>query len=297
MKKIKFVFGLFLLFILSCSLSNNSFRKADLTKFLPAQISDFSREDQPDVFPADSIYDFLGDAATEYINYGVLQAANSEYHSSNATYSVNIFEFAGSLGAFGIYARKRQPDDRFISIGAESLIGNGYLYYFKGKFFMTINSVGNKLPDLQQLDSFASAIDSLIPGSKIFPRQLSVFPDRRLIAHSEQFWPHGFISYEVPDSCFSADYMRKGETCRLFYAADRPLSQFETFKKLIQIKGRILTHMAGVGDNSIYAITDDDGKILAGFSDGIIYGVMNVANDYWAKALCEELFENLGKKL
>ena len=162
---------------------------------------------------------------------------------------------------------------------------------------MTINSYGDDLPDLESLKNLATAIDSLLPGNDMFPMELGVFPDKRLIANSEQFWPKGFDNYAIPESCWSADYVRNGKTCRLFYSLNRPNLEYDTFVKLVQKKGRILKHMAGVGKNSVYAIIDDDRKILLGYSDHTIFGVLDVANDYWAKALCEAMFENLGKEL
>jgi hypothetical protein len=297
MKRLLFYLLLIIALSLSCSSSPNEITKADLKKFLPVEITGFNRTGELKIYPADSLQGYLGAANDVYLRYGVVQAASCEYTKDNTAYAVDLFEFSNILGAFGIYARKRLPDDQFIGLGSESLIGNGYIYYFKNRFFMTINSLGNNLPDWQSLNAFAATIDSLIPGIGRMPKQLATFPEKRLIAHSEKFWPHGFDNFEVPDSCFSADYLRNGQTCRLFYATNRPLTEYDTFTKLLQRRGRIMTHMAGVGGNSIYAITDDDIKILLGYSDGVIYGVMDVANDYWAKALCEALFENLGKKL
>lgn len=297
MKKLLILMPVIVLFITSCSSSNRQTASTDLAKFLPAKLDSYTRLFKVKNLPADSLTNYLGDVARQYIIYGVRQAASADFKKENITYSVDLFEFENPLGAFGIYAQNRKPDDRYLSLGTESLIGNGYIYYLKGRFYMTINSISDELPDLESLDRFASLIDTLIPGVEAFPQQIFAFPEKRLIGHSQKFWPLGFDYYDVPESCFSADYQRGADICRLFYAENRPITEYETFKKLIQRKGRILTHMAGVGDNSIYAITDDYGKILLGYNDHIIFGVLRVSNDYWAKALCEALFENLGKQL
>ena len=295
-KHLILLFGAMLI-LTSCSSSNRQTASTNLAKLLPAELDGFTRLAKVKDLPADSLINYLGDVGQEYISYGVRQAASADYKKDNITYSVDLFEFVNPLGAFGIYAQNRKPEDRYLSLGTESLIGSGYIYYFKGRFYMTINSISDELPDLESLDKFGSLVDSLIPGVEAFPQQIFAFPDKRLIQHSQKFWPLGFNYYDVPESCFSADYERNGDICRLFYAENRPITEYETFKKLIQRKGRILTHMAGIGNNSIYAITDDYGKILLGYNDHIIYGVLRVSNDYWAKALCEALFENLGKQL
>jgi hypothetical protein len=284
------------LMITSCSPSKKGQPKTNFDNILITDLDGFSRTGQLKIYSADSLSNYIG-ATDMYISYGVIQVAGTEYHKDAFTYSVDIFEFDNPLGAFGIYARKRQPTDKFIGLGTESFIGDGYVYYFKDRYFMTVNSYGNDLPDLISLNRLAQAIDSLIPGAAAYPQQIMIFPDKRLIEHSQKFWPHGFDYYAVPESCFSADYERYGKTCRLFYALDRPIIEYETFKKLIQQKGRIITHMADVGKNSVYAINEIDGKILLGYSDHVIFGVLDVTNDFWAKALCEAMFENLGKKL
>ena len=284
------------LIISSCSSSKKSQPKTNFDKILITELDGFSRTGQLKFYSADSLANYIS-AADIYRGFGVIQVAGAEYHKDDFTYSVDIFEFDNPLGAFGIYARKRQPTDNFIALGTESFIGGGYVYYFKKRYFMTVNSYGNDLPDLTSLNRLTQAIDSLLQGTAVYPQQIMIFPDKRLIEHSQKFWPHGFDYYAVPESCFSADYQRGGKTCRLFYAMDRPIIEYETFKKLIQQKGRILTHMADVGKNSVYAINEIDGKILLGYSDNVIFGVLDVTNDFWAKALCEAMFENLGKKL
>jgi len=282
--------------ILNCSSAKVKRPKTSFDNILISELDGFSLTGQLKIYSADSLANYIS-AADMYKSYGVIQVAGADYHKDDFTYSADIFEFDNPLGAFGIYARKRQPTDKFISLGTESFIGDGYVYYSKDRYFMTVNSYGNDLPDLISLNRLAQAIDSLIPGTAVYPQQITIFPDKRLIEHSQKFWPHGFDYYAVPESCFSADYKRGDKTCRLFYALDRPIMEYETFKKLIQQKGRILTHMADVGKNSVYAINEIDGKILLGYSDHVIFGVLDVTNDFWAKALCEAMFENLGREL
>jgi len=281
--------------LLGCSSAEKSRPITDFDKILIAEIDGFTRIGQMKIYSADSLANYIA-AVDEYTSYGAIQVAAAEYSKDGFTNSVDIFEFDNLLGAFGIYARKRQPTDTFIGLGAESFIGSGYIYYFKDRYFMTVNSYGDDIPDIAGLNRLAEAIDSLIPGTAVYPQQIMIFPKNGLIEHSQKFWPRGFDTYAVPESCFSADYESEGKTCQLFYAPDRSITEYETFKKLIQQKGRILTHMADVGENSVYAISEIDGKILLGYSDKVIFGVLNVANDYLAKDLCVALFENLGKE-
>ncbi|MCP4580254.1 MAG: hypothetical protein GY839_01455 [candidate division Zixibacteria bacterium] len=283
--------------LLNCTSSDNKTATYDINDILIPEIGGFTRSDQLNIYPADSLYNYIDGAAEEFIGYGVTQVASAEYRKGDFIYAVDIYEFADPLGAFGIYARRRLPTDRFIDLGAEALIGSGYVYYLKDRFFATINSYGEDLPDLTSLNNFAEALDHYIPGTAVDLEPYAVFPAKRLIDHSQRFWPHGFDNYAVPESCFSADYKRGNAVCRLFYSLNRTNTEYETFKTLIQRRGRVMTHMAGFGGNSIYAITDDDGKILLGYSNEIIFGVMAVSNDFWAKALCEAMFENLGLEM
>lgn len=291
------IFCALALSIFGCSSKENVQTKTNFANILPAQLTGFKRTGPEKTFVADSLYTYIDGAADEYVAYGVLQVASAEYAKDQLIYSVDIYEFADPLGAFGIYSKRRLPDDRFMDIGSESLLGNGYLYYLKNRFYMTINSFNDRLPDYESLSSFAMAIDSLIPGTGLMPPQLSIFPEKRLVRHSEQFWPHGLENFAAPESCFTADYERNSERCTLFFSENRTQTEYETLMKVVQQQGRIFTHDAGVGKNSIYAVTDTYGKVLVGFSGGVIFGVTNVSGDYWAKALCEALFENLGKTL
>ncbi len=288
---------IFALMIAGCSYENQSLPAIDFNTVLSTKLPDFTRTSDIRVFSREQLAEKFAGNAELYLAYDITQAAGVEYKKNNMTYSVDIYEFSDMLGAFGIYARKRMPDDNYISVGTQSLLGEGYIYYFKDRYFMTINTFGDDLPELQSLTSLAKSLDRLLPGSEMMPTQFDVFPDKRLAGHSFKFWPKGFDSYAVPESCWSADYIRYDKTTRLFYARNRTNIEYDTFVKVLQKQGRIMTHMAGVGEKSVYAITDDNGKILVSYSDGIIFGVINVTNDYWAKALCTALFENMGLKL
>ena len=283
--------------IINCSTPDKKIEMTDFTMVLPDTLNGFARTDRVKVYPADSLYSYIDGAAEEYLGYGVVQVASCEYIMNELTFSVDIFEFASLLGAFGVYSRHRLSSDNFINLGTEALLGSSYIYYLKDRFFMTLNSYGDNLPDFESMNSFAAAIDSLLPGTALYPRQIMVFPQKRLIMHSEKFWPHGFEKFAAPESCFSADYKKRNDTCTLFYSLNRDESEYETFKKVIQQRGRILSHTAGVGKNSIYSVSEQDGRILLGYSDRVIFGVLEVSGDYWAKALCEALFDNLGLKL
>jgi len=154
------------------------------------------------------------------------------------------------LGAFGIYSKHRLPADNFIELGTESLLGPSYIYYFKDKFFIIINSLSRGLPDFESMYGFARSIDSLVPGSPVYPQQLMVFPQKRLVAHSEKFLINGLESFAAPESCFTADYARGDDTSTVFYSLNRTEPEFRTLVKVINRKGRILSNTAGVGRNS-----------------------------------------------
>jgi len=292
-----FTFCILISSMLGCSTGEQPQAGVDFARILPDRLAGFGRTGPVKTFLADSLYNYIDGAADEYVAYGVIQVASAEYARDQLIYSVDIYEFADLLGAFGIYSRRRLPEDRFIAIGSEALMGNGYVYYLKNRFYMTINSFNDRLPDYESLISFAMAIDSLIPGPAQMPPRLSAFPQVRLVQHSEQFWPHGLENFAAPESCFTADYEKDSERSRLFFSENRNPAEYETLLKVVQQQGRIFTHDAGVGKNSSYAVTDTYGKVLIGFSDGVIFGVVNVAGDYWAQDLCEALFENLGKTL
>lgn len=286
-----------LFLLINCSTEKQSAPLIDFNTLLSTKLEGFSRSSEINVFNRKQLADRLANNSEIYLTYGIRQAAGCQFQKDNTTYSVDIFEFSNMLGAFGIYARRRMPGDKYISVGTQSLIGQGYIYYFKDRFFMTINTYGDDLPGFQSLIDLTELIDNLLPGPELMPTQIEIFPEKRLIINSFKFWPKGFDNYSVPDSCWSADYSRYNKTTRLFYSLNRSNVEYDTFVKLLQKKGRVMTHMAGVGQKSVYAISEDDGKILLGYSEGVMFGVINVTNDYWAKALCEALFQNMGLEL
>ena len=288
---------LFFLFSLNCSSSPEKKPGINFDNIFRKQLGGLTRTSPIKEYPADSLYNYLDGAADEYIAYGIIKVISSEYAKDDFNCSIDLFDFSDKLGAFGIYAKRRLPTDNYIDLGTESLIGNSYVYYFKDRFFMTVNTYGRGLPELGLLSDLAAAVDSVLPGDGTYPDQIMVFPQKRLVTHSEKFYPHGLESFAAPESCFTADYKKGRAVCTLFYAANRSQLEYDTFVEVIGMKCRILTHTAKMGNNSIYAVSDTEGKILAGYSHGIIFGVLNVSGDYWARALCSALFDNLGLQI
>ena len=279
--------------ILSCSSSDNSKTTTDMSSILVENIAGFTRKSRVKVFPPDSLYNYINRTADDYIPYGVVRVAIGEYSKGDLIYSVDLFEFSNPLGAFGIYSKRRLPDDEFIGLGTEALLGAGFIYYLKDRFYITINSYSDNLPDFESLINFASALDSLIPGAAAYPYQVRAFPQKRLVKHSDKFWPHGLDNFAAPESCFSALYKKNNAICTLFFSVNRTRTEYDTIVKVIQKRALILSHTAGLGQNSIYAVSDQDGKMLVGYSEGVIFGVIGISGDYWAKALIRALLENL----
>ncbi|MCD6163655.1 MAG: hypothetical protein J7K40_14735 [candidate division Zixibacteria bacterium] len=287
-----FILYMFILFA-NCSSHEKNDSSTDYKSIFPDKLDGFSLTSPLKIYPADSLYEYINGEAEEYVTYGTVQVVSCEYSKEKLKYSIDLFEFEDPLGAFGIYSKRRLPGDRFIELGTETVLGNSFIYYLKDRYLITINFYGNSLPDFESLSHFAVIIDRQTPGYALYPQQIMVFPQKRLVSHSEKFWIHGFKNFAAPESCFSADYRKRDKICTLFYSLNRTQREFDTFVDVINIKCRILSHTAGVGKNSIYAVSETEGKILVGYSNQIIFGVLNVSGDYWAKALCKALFENI----
>lgn len=294
-------FSILIPFILSlfigCSSPEKTNSTTDYKSIFPANLDGYIMTSPLKIYPADSLYEYINRDADEYITYGAVQVASCEYSKGKLQYSIDLFEFTDPLGAFGVYSKRRLPDDNFFELGTETVLGSSFIYLLKDRYLITINTYGSGLPNFESLSRFAVIIDKQTPGYATYPHQIMVFPQKRLISHSEKFWIHGFENYAAPESCFSADYKKRDEICTLFYSLNRTQKEFDTFVDVIDMKTRILSHTAGVGKNSIYAVSETEGKILVGYSNRIIFGVLNVSGDYWAKALCKALFENIDMEL
>jgi len=179
------------LLLLACSGEPDHVAQLDLSTYFPDTLGSFAAIQPLQIIKADSLEYYIGEIAEDFRKYNVQQLGVAKYGLGNLLFSVSLYEFNDRLGAFGIYSKNRMPNDNYIDLGCESLLGSSYLYYFKDRYFMAVNSLSSGLPDFESIYGFARSIDSLIPGSALYPEQLMVFPEKRLISHSEKFFIDG----------------------------------------------------------------------------------------------------------
>lgn len=191
-----------------------------LYKILP--VDDFAEgwvhAEKPRLYSKDDLYELIDGEAEMYFQYGFINAASGIYTNSKEAGSlltVDLYQMADTLMAFGIYSSYRSPDSPYQSLGTESFGDSGSLYIYQGKFFVRIYCASLKTLKSPVLAAARSMLVSL-PGDHSPPAELSLLPGPDKVAHSEKVTVKGFLGIDEHPVVIEAEYNAKGNTFKGF---------------------------------------------------------------------------------
>ena len=107
------------------------------------EINDLPKYGEPMVFTPDTLYEYINGAAEIYLQYNFQELVAQEYENdAGAFMTIEIYRHDSTLNAFGIYSQERPFEGEFLNIGAQGFYENGMLNFFKGPYYVKLNSYG-----------------------------------------------------------------------------------------------------------------------------------------------------------
>ncbi|UCC12787.1 MAG: hypothetical protein JSW02_04485 [candidate division WOR-3 bacterium] len=160
----------------------------DLSEYLPdtCLIKDWEPLHPPQTFVGDNLYDFINGGASIYYEYGFKQVITLQYVNPDSQYmTLELYEMKNSAAAFGMYIYKAGTSGKSIDIGADALLDDYYLNFWKGRFLCTIT--GSEF-DVEALLMIAREVAKKITDTSPRPRLIDLLP-----ADSLQHMNSGYV--------------------------------------------------------------------------------------------------------
>lgn len=154
----------------------------DLSHYLPApeSLCGWEPADPPQTFVGDSLYDFINGGASIYYEYGFKQVITQQYLNPDSQYmTLELYEMKNSAAAFGMYTYKAGTPGKRIDIGADALLEDYYLNFWKGKFLGTVTGTGSEF-DVDALLTIAREVAKKITDTSPLPRLIDLLPQDSL---------------------------------------------------------------------------------------------------------------------
>lgn len=159
----------------------------------------------PSTYNSDSLYKDRFVSPEIYYNYGFQRQAEVEYHSpkhrSIPLILVEIFDMGSSENAFGIYSVYSYSHQDFEWIGCKATISPRYIRFWKGKYFIQIESYEIATPIRKGMIDLAKVIAKKIKDSTKEIPLFNLLPIPRINGSEKLFsnnWSLHYIDKSLP---------------------------------------------------------------------------------------------------
>jgi hypothetical protein len=164
-------------------------------KFLPKG-SDVEgwREHRPlQHYVGEDLYEYINGGAEIYHEFGFAQVVVQDYiNDVGKSVSVEIYEMASSVSAYGMYTFKTDSKGKWISIGQDAQLSDYYMNFWNGPFLVTLTGFDETEETRAGLLIIAKSVVSKMPAGGEKPHIVSLLPEEDLKAQSLKYF-EGFL--------------------------------------------------------------------------------------------------------
>jgi hypothetical protein len=122
------------------------------------------------------------------------------------------------LNAFGVFQSKRGSRASALNLGAASMGSDGYLAFYKDRFFVEIQAYITREKEKHRTETMAASLAAFLPGDDTPPPELFYFPANNRIAGSERYINGGILGHAFLDRGVVCSYRIRGQKLTAFVA-------------------------------------------------------------------------------
>jgi len=193
------------------------------TELLPSAstLGDWTVAEGPVELSPEGLWEYLDGGAPLYLSYGFRQLAHVRYQLGDdelASITLDVFDMASELGAFGIYSSGRPPGAEFKRWGAEGYRSGYVAAAWKGSHFVHAEADEDRPELIEMLERLIVGVCGEIVGDEAFPEILGWLPSVGLVAHSERYIAEDLLGHSFLPGGVLADYEIDGRRVQLFFS-------------------------------------------------------------------------------
>ena len=242
-----------------------------------------------------NLWDLINGQAEMYIDYGFKRVVTEEYAAvdDSGSIMVEIYQMEDHEKAFGIYAAERSSDENYINMGTGGYLGEYYLNFWKGPYYVKLTSFKTSPDTGEKLFNMAESVANKIKGNYSMPGLFALFPRENMVKMSERFIPKNFLGLNFLSNGHRVDYMNEGGGFQLFLVETGSLREagdaFNKFKDFLLSENEELS----IIDKGEYQlIRTKKGKAVF-FHGPFLGGVLNNSDLSGSERIIEQLVNNL----
>ncbi len=233
----------------------------------PAKAGDWTRNGEPKRYGVDDLWEYIDGAAEQFVAYGFEQLVTATYSNpAGVTATVDVYQMADPLRAFGIYAQETNPNAERVPVGVEGRVNANVVSFWSADSYVKIVTTPASGSFKPQAMALAGSLAALLGPAGEPPPILRVFPANGLVPGSVKFTPTDILGQREFREGFEAQYQAgTGRSTLMMIPFETPegarggLARYETF---LGKSGKPPRRMAKPGDGGIAATDSFSGLIV-----------------------------------
>ncbi|HSG27462.1 MAG TPA: DUF6599 family protein [Candidatus Krumholzibacterium sp.] len=183
----------------------------------PGVVEGWDPDDDLLTYGPDDLWEYINGSAETFLMYDFKEVVAMHYQDeAENEVKVEIYRHGSPLMTFGIYSQFRSPDAGYLDIGAEAFGDEYAIHFWKGDYYVKIDSYSEEDGMGQVMKAFAEAVEGAITEEGKEPMEVSLFPDAGLQKKSIVFLTEGVMGSGQLPPAFVAPYLVDEEKGKVY---------------------------------------------------------------------------------
>ena len=229
--------------------------------------SRFELLEEAEIYRADNLWEHINGAAPAYLAYdcqGVMTFIVLDKMDS-LEMTIDIFNMADSLNAFGIYSSERSPFNTAVNIGSGGSRSENALYFWQSRYYVKLTGYEYSEKMSESLILFSRILSDKIPKQGQLPKLFHVLPKENRIENSERYISIDVLGQKYLTNGFSVNYKYSEGKYRIIIIQQKsPVQAREHFLKYFDYRrsmGEVENVDYTFAENSFSAMDSFYGKV------------------------------------
>ena len=168
-------------------------------------------------FNSENLWEHINGAADQFLDLGFQNLVVQDFRKESLAISIEIYDMASDLNAFGIFVLERPVSFQSLPIGSQAVLSlPGQALLLKNSFYVKIYAFEGELTE-KSAKILLSIIADKLPGHNRLPEEFRSLPDSGKIGNSEGYVRETFLGLKELQNCIYAVYKdNSGEEYRRF---------------------------------------------------------------------------------
>lgn len=295
-------FGVLLLVVLSLAIFSGCGEKetapaAEKSQlFLKMTLGGIERSSEPKTYVGEDLYEYIDGGAELYHQYGFVQVSTAYYAKGEDEVVADVFEFANSDHAYGLYSALRPDEFKAVAMGVEGFSATGSTVCVKGPYVVRVTGFDESSATANVIAKVASALTQQVPGTTDLPENFDLFPGMFATDHSEHLYAEGFMGRQFLTDVYTQDFHLDNDTLRLLLTEDNSGGKFLQWSTSVTVDSALLPGLSKLpfdGGQCFAFSSSFQGEVVVGLKSGYLIGMINYTESHedFLNAWLEELPE------